>query len=350
MTGGIHALGPAEARAHGVLGLGDDFLTLCGVGEAGQHGLTATLERPAGNEQRSQARLPGQVGVDVGRGVGTAFGGLAHHGQQRRDRALLAALRFHVRDHRHQPGTRRHRQCLGHADLRTEARLGRQAIVVGEERPPGPRHVDDPGHLFSLRIVRRLVVEAGRHAVGPGFQSLLEQVAHAEGVVGRGPAVGRAHHLRPHGVEANRRGHIQRQRRLAQRAVLADKVDFAAAIGIDELGRHALRQHVHRRPESGHAGVRVDVDEAGRHKQPACLDDPGRRLSAQVAHLTNDAAHHPDIGPHAGSPGAVDHRAAPDDEVKSRCRGLLGPDHACRSGHQCEEHAAPQVHRLQGRE
>ena len=97
-----------------------------------------------------------------------------------------------------------------------------------------------------------------------------------------------------------------------------------AAVGVEHLGRDALREHVLGALEPLGGGVRVDVDEAGRDVQAGRVDDRPRLLSRQRADPRDVAADDADVGHEAGLPGAVDDRAAADDHVEGRTRCGLG--------------------------
>src|SRR5689334_9197799 len=93
----------------------------------------------------------------------------------------------------------------------------------------------------------------------------------------------------------------------------------------DDLGRHplaylALGLWVYRQ---GEVRMRLDVDEAGRHRQPFRVDDLGRAFRQGAAERCDPSLANRDVANLAGPPAAVDQGAAPDQDVPghrwSRC-------------------------------
>ena len=60
--------------------------------------------------------------------------------------------------------------------------------------------------------------------------------------------------------------------RRGQRGQLLRDVERTAAVGVEDLGRHALGEHVDGGRQRVRRRVAVDVDEAGRDEQPARVD------------------------------------------------------------------------------
>ncbi len=87
---------------------------------------------------------------------------------------------------------------------------------------------------------------------------------------------------------------------------------MADNLGGDALANLALGLRVDRQHE---IGMRLDVDKARRHHEPAGIDDPvgiRRQVGPDLGH---QAVLNRDIGALAGSAAAVDHRAAANEDV-----------------------------------
>ena len=318
----VDAGGPAEAGGHRLVGLLDDPRPLRRVGEALQHRLAAAVLGPAGNRERYQAGLPGQVRIDVGGGVVAAFGRLPHLGQDGLGAALLVALHLHVGDDGGEAGAGAHGDGLGHRGYRAEPRFRRQAVVVGEGGAPFACHPDHRDHVFGRGEVRRLVVEPGRHAPGAGGETGGDQLAHPRRLRSRRPAIGQADHLGPHAVEPDVGAEVHRQAARRRAVELRRQVERSAAIGVHDLGRHPLGQHVGGGDEALRRGVAVDVDETGCDEQASGVDvDVGSRVR-QAADPDNRSAGDRHVGLVARRSGTVDDGAVTDDHVVAIGRGL----------------------------
>jgi hypothetical protein len=88
--------GAAEPRIQRLFRFTDDSRALRGVGEAPEHRRAPALLRPAGNDERAQARLAGEVRVDVGRDVRPGGCRRVEHREDRRRLSLLASLHLHA--------------------------------------------------------------------------------------------------------------------------------------------------------------------------------------------------------------------------------------------------------------
>src|SRR5882672_490750 len=95
-------------------------------------------------------------------------------------------------------------------------------------------------------------------------ESLDDERAHLLDVVGSCAAIRRSHHVRPRGVETDVAADIDGESCCARARELLREVRRAAAVGVDDLGGHALREHVLRCGQRCRRRVAVDVDEAGR--------------------------------------------------------------------------------------
>ncbi len=215
----------------------------------------------------------------------------------------------------------RHR--LRHAGLRAEVRFGRHAIVVGEVGPRG-RATSTTWITSSVsREVRRLVIETRRHAPRALAQPVRNQRAHARDLVGRGAPIGVADDVDPRGVEADVAADVHRETGHGERAHLLRDVERSAAVGVEDLGGHALREHVHRGRQRVGRRVTMNVDEAGRHEQAARVDRAWPRWPSSrspIAAMKPFA--NPDIGVVARVAAAVDHRAVANDDVERLRLGM----------------------------
>ena len=179
----------AEPHPHRLLGLGDDAGALRRIAEPLQHLVAAAILRPRRDDQRAEPGLSGEIRIDVGRRVVPARGRGLHHPEQRAGRALLVPLCLHVRDDRHQPRLLADRDRLGDPGARAEIGLRRQPVVIREVRAPRRRGVDDAHDFLDLRVVSRLVVEAGGNAPCAGGERARDVAAHPRDLVGGRPAV-----------------------------------------------------------------------------------------------------------------------------------------------------------------
>ena len=209
--------------------------------------------------------------------------------------------------------------------------------MIREVGARGTRHLHHLDHVFGLGEVSRLVVEARRHAPRARLQTGSDEVAHARDFVRGWTPVVEADHLGPHAVEADVGAHVHGQAaRHGRRQLLAD-VERAGAIGIENLGRDALREHVRGRHEPVGGGVAVNVDEAGGHKQPRGIDLGDGAGTGQIADPRDGPAGDADVSLVARRPGAVDDRSMTDDDVIRR--GRLGPaGRSGRRGHEGRRH------------
>ena len=318
----IHTLRATEARGHGLLRLGDDARALRRIGETLEHGVAPALLRPARNDQRAKTRLPGEVRIGIGRGVGALARGLIHRREQRAGGALFQALRLHVGDDGNQSGLLPNGDRLGDAHLRAVVRFGRDAIVISEVGARRPRHVDHLDDFLGAGKVARLVVESGRHAPRALLQPIGDERAHLLDLGRRWALVGVAVHRLPRRVEPNVAADVHRQAGSGQRRHLLRDVERAVAIGVEDLSRDALRQHVHRRRQRVRRRVAVDVDEAGGDEQPTRVDVRGRRRGGKVANRGDEAVADTDIAVVARIAAAVDDGAVADDDVEAWRLGL----------------------------
>ena len=150
------------------------------VGEALEHRLAAAVLRPAGNDERAEAGLAGEIRIRVGGGVVTAARRLAHRRQRLRRRVPCS------------------RPCAFMC-VTTGTMPGRSPIAIVSAMPARelkfdsgvirswlvklvrarPRHVDDLDHFLGLGEVSRLVVEPSRDAPGALVQAGGDHRAHA---------------------------------------------------------------------------------------------------------------------------------------------------------------------------
>ena len=234
--------------------------------------------------------MAGQVWIRVRGGVVPAPGCLRHRGEDGAGGALLAAGRFHVRDHR-----QRDRLLMPIAtvssmpafELKFDSGVTRSWF--GEIRPRVAGDVDDLDHFLGIRKVRRLVVETGRHAPRALAQPVRNQRAHARDLVGGRASIGVADDVDPGGVEADVAADVHRETGHGQRAHLLRDVERSAAVGVEDLGGHALREHVDRGRQRIRRRMTMNVDEAGRHEQAARIDVRGRGGVVQVADRGDEA-------------------------------------------------------------
>ena len=106
---------------------------------------------------------------------------------------------------------------------------------------------------------------------------------------GRRTPIGVADHGLPDRVEADVAADVDREPGAAERLHLLREVERPAAVGVEDLGGHALRQHVDGGRQRVGRRVTVDVDEAGRDEQPARVDLVGRGARRQVANRDDEA-------------------------------------------------------------
>ena len=91
-----------------------------------------------------------------------------------------------------------------------------------------------------------------------------------------------------------------------------------AAVGIQDLGRHALREHVLGGRQRVRNSVAVDVDEARRDVQAGRVDFGQRGRMRQIADRRDAVAGDRDVGLIGRHARAVEERAMPDDDVELR--------------------------------
>jgi hypothetical protein len=311
----VDAARAAEARVHCRLGLLDDAGALRRIVKSGQHRLAAAVLRPRGDSQCAEPCLAGEIRVDVGGGVCPALRRGVHHRQQLAGPTLFAALRLHVRDDRHETGLAADGDRLGHADLRAEVRLRRQAIVVREIGPPRDRWFDDADDLFHLRVIRRLVVEARGHAPGPVLEARDDQPPHRRDIgVGRA-AIRRSDDRGPDAVEADVGADVDRQPGARGIGELLGDVGEAAAIGVDDFGGDPLCEHVLGGRQRIGGRVAVDVDEPGRNVEAARVDVDRRPLVFEIGDADDEAVRDRHVGRVTCDAGAVDDGAVANDYI-----------------------------------
>ena len=119
---------------------------------------------------------------------------------------------------------------------------------------------------------------------------------------------------------------------LQQLPALGGQIDGTATVRVDEDGGDPLREQRPRVAQLGRGepagGVRVRVDEAGGDPEPAGVDDPARARGVDQPDGDHPVTGDGNVGAIPGVAGAVDDKAAGDDEVV----GLLGQRCRCRHG------------------
>jgi hypothetical protein len=91
----------------------------------------------------------------------------------------------------------------------------------------------------------------------------------------------------------------------------------------DDLGRHPLAQLALglRVDRQGEVGMGLDVDKAGRDREPRRVDDPGRTLRQGPAERRDPPLAHQHVAGLARPAAAVDDKAALDQDVAAGHRG-----------------------------
>ena len=142
------------------------------------------------------------------------------------------------------------------------------AAVDAAELRRHPGHRDD---FAGLRVRTRGVVEAARQPERAGAHALPHDVHHLRELLGVGIAIRHPHHRLANRSVRHHQADVETDALLVVARALRREIGRAAAIRIDEHGRDALREH--RLPVlqfvggQAAAGVRVDVDEAGRQRR-----------------------------------------------------------------------------------
>ena len=100
-------------------------------------------------------------------------------------------------------------------------------------------------HFLGAGEVARLVVEARRHAPRALVEARGDHRSHPFNLFRRRSAIDVADHRLPDRVEADVAAEVHGQsRRRHARSSAAATIERSAAIGVEDLRRHALRQHV----------------------------------------------------------------------------------------------------------
>ena len=198
-------------------------------------------------------------------------------------------------------------------------------------------------HLVGGRRLVGAVDEPGAEAEGAGRHPLGESFAHGVDLAGRRRAI----HV-VHGVEAKRRMADQQtgiggRRRLVERRHVVGKARIAKVGGRAqqvERRRHRAAGSERRKADPAVAGdhrgdalaglgrhvgidqqqvvvVGVGVDEAGRDDALGRVDGARCLRPRQITNGSDTVARDRDIGAHTGCAGAVDHRAAREEDVVS---------------------------------
>ncbi len=189
-------------------------------------------------------------------------------------------------------------------------------------REVGPRvagGVDDANDFFGPGEVSWLVVETCGHSPRALIETRGDHAAHALDLFGRRTSIGIADDRLPDGVEANVAADVERQASLGKSRHLAGDVERAVPIRVENLRRHALRQHVDGRGKRIRRGVAVNIDEAGRHDQAPGVDCLLRRRRCKIADGDDEPVADADVGGKPRIAAAVDDGSAAHDHIESRC-------------------------------
>jgi len=219
---------------------------------------------------------------------------------------LFPALQLHVRDDRHQPRALTDLDRLAHAGHRAETRLRRETLMVREVRAPAAEWRQRGHDLVRLCVVPRRVVESRRHSPRPGLEPALEQRRDLRDLRRRRAPVKSAHDTRPRRVERRVGADVHRERRLHRRELPRD-VQRPQAIGVQDLGRNTLLEHVRRRRQRRR--VAVDVDEPGRDDEPLHVDHRRPGVPRQIADLRDAPSRNADVRVIRRPSCSIEHRS-----------------------------------------
>ena len=225
---------------------------------------------------------------------------------------------------------------------------------VGGVEPAARTHLaHEVDNLLGASVAPRLVDEPGREPHRARLHSFAHPGAHLVHLGGRGRALGEPHRSRAQRAVAHEHGDVQAGSRfLHPLEILAEarpRRRGRAGMNPPEAPHRGLVRHHPRAAVAHHVGghalhhlewhggieqdgkviVAVHVDETGAHRHAAGVDlrAPPFRHRANGRDLVPGHRH---VGPHAGRPGAVEHRApakhqiecrhgvTPSSEVKSR--------------------------------
>ena len=140
--------------------------------------------------------------------------------------------------------------------------------------------------------------------------------------------------FRPRGVEADVAADVDGESRCARARELLREVRRACAVWVDDLGGHALREHVLRCGQRCRRRVAVDVDEAGRDVEAGDVEVERRPLLRQIADARDEAAGDRDVRADARQSGSVEHGAVAQDDIERGSWGLRRRENAAKHDEQ----------------
>ncbi len=297
---------------------------LGGVVEVLMH--RAVGHHPWRDERRADAGAGRGIGILAGDDIDAGLAGFVD--QRDHLRALpphIRAERLDVRDH--------HRQVRLAAD--TDGLLHRSEQADGIRTLVAHMRVVYPvvlrgnagqfDHLFRARITPRRVIQAGREANRALAHCTVDQRLHAVHLFRRRLGVGHAHHFAAHGPLADEEDRIGANSLLAPLGERGRGIEGAGAIvsrgdGGDALHQIRLVAGVFRVGKVC-GGVGMRVDKAGSDDQAGCVDGALGGSPRACTHEDDAVGEDADVGRDGRRTGAVDYRAAADEEIE-----LLGVD------------------------
>ena len=282
----------------------------------GSGNLTA-LQRPTRDEQR-QAGAAGAIGVNIGGDVRALRRRAVHQRQHGGGVALLRPLRLDMGDDGDHPRRPADRQRLAHALERAVILLRPQPLVVGEDGAPAARGGQYAHHLVRIGVIARLVIQPGRDAPGARRQVAVNQPPHRRDLRRARPPVLIAYGGLPDGVETDHEAEVFRQPLCTEGGELAGNIGRPAAVGVADLGRDALGEHVDGGGHRVGLSVAVNVDEPRRDRHSLRLDHHRRLRVLEVTNRRDPVRDDADIADPRGQAAAVDEKAVADDDVIAR--------------------------------
>ncbi len=321
----------SQARDHDVLGIAAaalvvdhaddlrlDLRARSRVTESGEHLLAAAFLGPRWKERPLNAGAGGGVGIRVDRHVDASCPRFVHCPQRLDAPAPVgAADDLVMRDLRRESATLANRDRLVDAVENAGSLIPHVRDVDAAEPGSDLRQFND---LIGLGERARHVEESRAQAEAAVLHPFLDERPHLLQLVRRGLSIDLADDARADGPLADERTDIDGLlQRLEFREERRERHGRGTVGSLDERG-HALPDIVvgGRDLEDAARGMRMDIDEPGRHDLPADVDGAGRGLVYGRRDASDRVTADPDVAPIPGAAGPVDDSGVAEQQIVRR--------------------------------